>query len=205
MPLVILNGPTECGKGIAYQAIRQLYNAGDGRIKKKLHEIASAMFNVPLDLWDRREGKELPHPALGVTQGAYLKLARHVHLPRPFPCGGRALLSPRQALIYVSEVICKPSFGVDYFGRERAERVAAPGLWVCDSGGFIEELQALPPEDVCLIRIYGRGRFNERDTRGYIDYKGAFCVEVQNVGTEREYLRAVVATVDDFLHARGGL
>ena len=200
MAIVILNGPTLCGKGTAYKVIRQLYSAGDGRIKKKLHEIASALFNVPLDLWEQREGKEEPHPALGVSCVAYAQLMRHIKMPATPPRPGPRLLSPRQALIYVSEVICKPSFGADYFGRERAERVSAPGLWVCESGGFIEEVQMLPPEEVCIIRIYGRGRFSPEDTRSYIDLPGAFCVEVQNVGTEREFLRAVVDTVDDFLH-----
>lgn len=202
MAIIILNGPTLCGKGTAYKVIRQLYSAGDGRIKKKLHEIASALFNVPLDLWEQREGKEAPHPALLVSSDALSRLASTVKVklsgvPR---VNGRAMLSPRQALIYVSEVICKPAFGADYFGRERAERVSAPGLWVCESGGFIEEVQMLPPEEVCIIRIYGRGRFSPEDTRSYIDLPGAFCVEVQNVGTEREFLRAVVDTVDDFLH-----
>lgn len=200
MAIIILNGPTLCGKGTAYKVIRQLYSAGDGRIKKKLHEIASALFNVPLDLWEQREGKEEPHPALGVSCVAYAQLMRHIKMPTTPPRPGPRLLSPRQALIYVSEVICKPSFGADYFGRERAERVSAPGLWVCESGGFIEEVQMLPPEEVCIIRIYGRGRFSPEDTRSYIDLPGAFCVEVQNVGTEREFLRAVVDTVDDFLH-----
>jgi hypothetical protein len=188
--------------GTAYKVIRQLYSAGDGRIKKKLHEIASALFNVPLDLWEQREGKETPHPALLVSKDALTQLASVVKVklhdvPR---ANVRAMLSPRQALIYVSEVICKPAFGADYFGRERAERVASPGLWVCESGGFVEEVQMLPPEDVCIIRIYGRGRFNPEDTRSYIDLPGAFCVEIQNVGTERDFLRAVTATVDDFLH-----
>lgn len=200
MAIIILNGPTLCGKGTAYKVIRQLYSAGDGRIKKKLHEIASALFNVPLDLWEQREGKEDPHPALGVSASAYAQLMRVVKLPHTQPTVGPWLLSPRQALIYVSEVICKPAFGTDYFGRERAERVAAPGLWVCESGGFVEEVQMLPPEDVCIIRIYGRGRFSPEDTRNYIDLPGAFCVEVQNVGTEGDFLRAVTATVDDFLH-----
>lgn len=200
MAIIILNGPTLCGKGTAYKVLRQLYSAGDGRIKKKLHEIASALFNVPLDLWEQREGKEEPHPALGVSCVAYAQLMRHIKMPTTLPRPGPRLLSPRQALIYVSEVICKPSFGADYFGRERAERVSAPGLWVCESGGFIEEVQMLPPEEVCIIRIYGRGRFSPEDTRSYIDLPGAFCVEVQNVGTEREFLRAVVDTVDDFLH-----
>lgn len=200
MPIIILNGPTLCGKGTAYKVIRQLYSAGDGRIKKKLHEIASALFNVPLDLWEQREGKEEPHPALGVSGVAYAQLMRHVKVPDTQPGAGPWLLSPRQALIYVSEVICKPAFGADYFGRERAERVSAPGLWVCESGGFVEEVQMLPPEEVCIIRIYGRGLFSSEDTRSYIDLPGAFCVEVQNVGTEGEFLRAVVDTVDDFLH-----
>lgn len=200
MPIIILNGPTLCGKGTAYKVIRQLYSAGDGRIKKKLHEIASALFNVPLDLWEQREGKEDPHPALKLHISEYMRLANVITMPYPYEPDVFELISPRQALIYVSEVICKPAFGADYFGRERAERVAAPGLWVCESGGFIEEVQMLPPEDVCIIRIYGRGRFNPEDTRSYIDLPGAFCVEIANVGSERDFLRNITATVDDFLH-----
>lgn len=84
MAIIILNGPTLCGKGTAYKVIRQLYSAGDGRIKKKLHEIASALFNVPLDLWEQRDGKEDPHPALKLHISEYMRLANVITMPYPY-------------------------------------------------------------------------------------------------------------------------
>lgn len=209
MPIVILNGPAGCGKGIAYAAIRAVHNAGDGRIKKKLHEIASALWGVPLDLWDQREGKEEPHPKLTLAREELMGLAGPVKIPHAqlvhalnVPKGALVQISPRQALIYVSEVICKPAFGADYFGRERAERVAGGGLWCCESGGFLEEITPLPPEEVCLIRVRGRGEFGPDDTRSYLTVPGVRTVDIDNSGDPEDYLRAVLAEVDRFLAGR---
>lgn len=202
MPIIILNGPAGCGKGIAYTAIRSLYDAGDGRVKKKLHEIASALWGVPLELWDQREGKEVPHPALTISWPEYLRLGAHIKQPwadyKAFPPDVKQL-TPRQALIYVSEVICKPAFGADYFGRERAERVAGGGLWCCESGGFMAEVTPLPAADVLLLRVFGRGAFGPDDTRSYLTVPGVRTVDIDNSGDPEDYLRAVLAEVDRFL------
>ena len=203
MAIILLNGPTECGKGIAYTLIRAVYGAGDGRVKKRLHELASCIFQVPEALWEEREGKETPNPLLTVSTNEYYKLRKHIKLRQyDYELGNPEYsirLTPREALIYVSEVFAKPLFGQDYFGRERLKLIAAPGLYVCDSTGFNAELEGLNPADTMIIQVIGRGKFSTSDTRGYVHLPGAYSVTINNAGTVQEYLGDIERTVDQWV------
>jgi len=200
MAIILLNGPMGCGKGEAYKFIRAIYNAKDGRVKKRLHEIASAIFQVPHEFWEKRDGKETPNPKLRVYCRDSRKLAplgaiaRKLHHPEDM-----YELSPRQALIYVSEVLCKPMFGQNYFGLERLKLLTESGLYVDDSAGFQEELEGLDPAKVLIIQVMGRGKFGPNDTRSYVHLPGAFHVAINNTGTLAEFLKAVERTVDEWI------
>jgi hypothetical protein len=210
MALILLNGPAGCGKGEAYKTIRAVHNAHDGRVKKRLYEIASAVFGVSQGLWEEREGKEAPHPKLAVSVAQIQALSKHINLDlhddhspqRPRWAGGdRFLLSPRQALIYASEALIKPAFGAGYFGRVRRESMINPEetLYVDDSAGFPEELEGLNPRDVLILHIFGRGAFSPEDTRRYIELPGATHIAINNTGTLEQYLFEVCGVVDLWL------
>lgn len=202
--LILMSGPTESGKGEAYKYIRGTFNAKDGRVKARLHELASAVFKVPVELWEEREGKETPHPQLRVLGHEYWRLGAHIRLhdsERHFNNVRTTVdLSPRQALIYVSEVLAKPLFGQDYFGRERLKLIAEPGLYACDSaGGFPHELDGLVARDTLILQIVGRGEFKPSDSRTWATLPGAYVVAIDNRGTVPELLTAVGQTVEDWL------
>lgn len=201
MAIILLNGPMGCGKGEAYKFIRAIYNAKDGRVKKRLHEIASAIFQVPHELWEEREGKEKPNPKLRICCRNSRTLSAHMGLvsAKLWHPEGLYELSPRQALIYVSEVLCKPMFGDDYFGRERLKLIAEPGLYVDDSAGFPAELGGLDPARTLIIQVIGRGKFGPNDSRGYVSLPGAHVVTINNAWTLSNFLKAVERTVDEWL------
>jgi hypothetical protein len=106
-------------------------------------------------------------------------------------------LTPREALIYVSEVVCKPAFGATYFGNMRLRLVDKPGLYIDDSCGFVEELYNL--RDIRIIQVMGRGSFGPDDTRTYVTLPNVPTVTIFNTGTEEEYLQAVHRTVEEWL------
>lgn len=196
--LILMNGPTGCGKGEAHNLIVQRFGAQDGRVKKRLHEIASAIFQVPVEFWERREGKEEPNDLLGILPGEVRDLRQHVEL-HPQDGDGFYKLSPRQALIYVSEVMVKPLLGSDYFGRERLKLISKPGLYVDDSSGFPEELIGLDPKRTAIIQIHGRGEFGPSDTRKYIELPGAHNFKVDNSGSLEEFKEQIERVVFDLL------
>jgi len=199
MAIILLNGPMGCGKGEAYKFIRAIYNAKDGRVKKRLYEIASAIFQVPPEFWEKRDGKETPNPKLRVCELDYITAARlGVERKEHYP-EHMYEFSPRQALIYVSEHLCKPMFGKKYFGLERLKLLTEPGLYVDDSAGFQEELEGLDPAKVLIIQVTGRGEFGPNDTRKYVHLPGAFHVAINNTGTLAEFLKAVERTVDEWI------
>ena len=84
-------------------------------------------------------------------------------------------LSPRQALQYVSEGICKPRYGKDYFGRISAQEVALCNndFIIFSDGGFIEEVDRISEKaDVILIRLRKEGVDFTGDTRTYLYPEG---------------------------------
>ena len=82
-------------------------------------------------------------------------------------------MSPRQALIHVSENVIKPIEGKDYFGRQAKKSVLASELlvFVFSDGGFIDEIQALKSDKtkVTVIRLHREGFTFEGDSRSYVD------------------------------------
>jgi hypothetical protein len=80
--------------------------------------------------------------------------------------------SRREALIYVSEEIIKPTHGSDYFGKKAAEEMQPNVLYCFSDGGFKEELQPiinkLGTENIILIQLTREGCSFSSDSRRYI-------------------------------------
>lgn len=151
--VIILNGPPGVGKDVQAQAIvgrlKQVRKVCVMQMKDALYAETLYHYNLDescLDLFIDRDYKERPNLVFG----------------------GR---SPRQALQYVSEQICKPRYGKDYFGIASAVQVgnAKEDLIIFSDGGFIEEIECInKAADTFVIRLHKEGVDFTGDTRTYL-------------------------------------
>lgn len=204
--LVLLNGPKECGKSELVKALKALTNnTVDRRTKDKLFELTIAFFCLTEEqfwtIYNNRVMKETPHQLFTVTRNAYDFVRTHLELPLVQDTD-MCQLSCREALIYVSEVITKPTFGQDYLGVARAKSIQPGEFAIDDSAGFDDELppsiEKLGQDNVLLIRIYGRGSF-EGDSRKYIS-NGVVrnTVDLYNTGSEEDFQREALRHIQKF-------
>ncbi len=86
-------------------------------------------------------------------------------------------ISPREAMIYVSEEIIKPTYGKDHYGKKLLERVKfieennGDMNFVIPDGGFEEEVQVLMdayPENVWIVHMKSKDCSFKNDSRDYI-------------------------------------
>lgn len=101
------------------------------------------------------------------------------------------LISPREALIYTSELVYKPKYGKDYFGKCAAESLSEGVLNVFSDGGFKEEIIPLIDKvgytNITLVHLYRKHTSFAGDSREYIhDVVGIIPVEVHNNSTIEE-------------------
>jgi hypothetical protein len=119
-------------------------------------------------------------------------------------------------MIYVSEVIVKPRWGEDWFGKERVRYIrsvedtysenSSSILFTDDSCAFIDELRPLikhiTQENILLIRVHREGYTFEGDSRRYIPDGVIYnTYDVDNNGSEQEYFDKVEDVVRKFLNA----
>lgn len=94
----------------------------------------------------------------------------------------------REALIAVSETLCKPPHGDDFFGKLLLKRIQArpEQLIVITDSGFLGEAQplidAMPPDSVNVLRLIRPGCSFVGDSRGYIHPLGAGNHPLENNG-----------------------
>ena len=211
--LILLNGPMECGKNVAVDYIKGYFSKQivDRRCKDHLFELTAKFFRMEMSTfssyYENREYKETPMEAFAVSAERYNQLM--IVLGKP-TINAQLLdrsvkLSVREALILVSEVLTKPTFGKEYFGDARAmSMMLSEDEWaIDDSCGFADEIgpsmDALGQSNIMLIRIYGRGEFNANDSRGYIP-EGVVhnTVDVYNDGTEQKFLGCILDLANEF-------
>ncbi|WP_373088731.1 hypothetical protein [Zhongshania sp.] len=209
--LILLNGPIGCGKTAAVQTLVDRFsNTASAECKEHLHLLTQIFFNVePSVYWtiyEDRSQKELPQAEFQIQLEEYNKLAKLLGKPhRVSP--DKVPISIREAMIYVSELVCKPAFGEDYFGRVRASKLNLSGddtLYIDDSAGFEDEvppaIQALGQENILLIRVRGRGTF-DGDSRNYLpDGLCDHTVDVYNTASLQEFVNRVCSYVQGFIN-----
>lgn len=207
--LILLNGPIGCGKTDVVNYLKEHYLLTDRRCKDKLFKLTKELFCVDSrtfwNIYNTRELKEVPHEAFKLTYTEAKKLYEHLGKCPPKLCSW-VNISIREAMIYVSEIICKPAFGKDYFGIARVKDMTLGELAIDDSCGFAEELppavEKLGQENIILIRIHGRGTF-EGDSRSYIkDGVIDNTVDVYNTGSLGEYFKTILKIVEDFINGK---
>ena len=208
--MILFNGPAGCGKNVAIDYMKGYLKLVDSRCKDKLFKLTQDLFNVResrfWEIYNDRSLKEKPlndfilsHTELAKLQ-MYLYPEDALYIPK-----GYFPISIRQAMIYVSELICKPAFGEDYFGKARAETLDTTGVvYVDDSCGFDNEIppttDKLGQESVLLLRIHGRGSF-EGDSRNYIS-EGIVnnAVDIYNTNSIDDFFKEVHYHIDKFLN-----
>ncbi len=214
---ILLNGSRLCGKD---SAINYLKQQGVPLVireaKDSLHKLTQMLFCVPeeryWEIYNDRSLKEKPLNDFRITliPNEYLVL-RNVLGQEDLRLQGfdgvnvKVDLSVRQAMIYVSEVICKPRWGANYFGESRTNLILDGEIIVDGSCGFKEELPPLiaklGQKNILLIRVHRDGCTFAGDSRSLIE-DGVInnTVDVYNNGLEQDYLDNVYKLVKEFLN-----
>ncbi len=205
--IILLNGGKLCGKNISVDRIKHLMfnTVEDRRCKDHLFEVTALLFKMTVEEffvpYENRELKEVPLERFSISGSEFNRLlpfiggGDRVFSRDMFGIESRVKLSSREALIYTSEVVCKPAFGQDYFGVARAESIGEDEFSIDDSCGFDDEIpptiSKLGMENVMLIRIRGRGSF-DGDSRNFIsDGVVDNTHDLWNTGTEEEFLSQI--------------
>lgn len=154
--VVVLNGPPCSGKNyITDQLIKHLaisdITSEELMFKTGLYKETAKQYFMPyygfVDLATNRTTKDLPNERLGG-------------------------ISPREALINVSENYIKPLLGKDYFAKVLLENIKDKDVYIISDGGFKEEIQALIDSPkinrLLLVQLMAPGCFFEGDSRSYI-------------------------------------
>ena len=213
--LVLFNGPAECGKNSVIDALSYDMTLTHRRCKDHLFVLVRSLFCLSQNRFNQlyfdRVMKEKPVPEFRLSWYEFENLHKIIpEVKYELQRDGYVFISIRSALIYTSEVICKPAFGQDYFGVARAKSLAIDlelsddWTWVDDSCGFDDEiipsLELLGQENVMLLRIHGRGQFDATDSRKYIsDGVVNNTIDVYNDGLENDYIALVTKIMVDFL------
>lgn len=162
-PIIILNGPPNCGKDTLADALSDV--AVKVEFKHALYKETAKYCKVDLshftNLATNRSTKEKYIHMLGCT--------------------------PRGALIHVSENIIKPQYGKQFFGKALARTISQrpwASAFVVSDGGFDEEIEPLHDVGkVLIVRVLRDGCSFEGDSRKYLD--NPICV-LDNNGTVEE-------------------
>ena len=158
MRVIILNGPPNIGKDTLGNNVQQLIGWPRMEFKEALYRETASYYGVDLVtfamLASGRTTKEVPMPTLGG-------------------------LSPRQAMIHVSEEVIKPKFGKQFFGAKAYELIqtldGSTDTVVFSDGGFVEEAGYLVGMgcEVHIIQLHAEGRDFGNDSRNYVTVGGA--------------------------------
>ncbi len=183
--VVLLNGPPGSGKdsgGKTLECIGFKVLKFAGHLKRSVYADHGLPLDLPLEFFD--PVKELPQP---VFHGK----------------------SWRQACIDKSELMMKPAYGQNIFGRLflrelwQEYRKGETNIAVTDSG-FTAEAEALIPyigaENMLLIRLHAeeRGKSFAGDSRNYITLGGIATVDLYNNEMELSYQYRLIDLVQEW-------
>lgn len=185
--VIILNGAPNCGKDYIAEVLQSYIILNTGlncsilKYKSRLYRITAALYGLDeiklIEVANNRILKETPMVALGG-------------------------LSPRKALIKVSEGIVKPIFGERYFGEALASSIGSEDFVVIPDGGFSEEVVPLVECDrvhrVVVVRLTADGCTFEGDSRSYI-HKGPSLKDVSFL----DYHNRKDGNIDDLVKMLG--
>lgn len=191
--IVILNGPPGCGKDTIAIQLVDYFNLLHGKkarfsqFKDAVYRETQKYYGIPdseMDIFTDRLKKETPNNLLG-------------------------FISPRQALIHVSESVIKPVHGQAFFGKESLKFVDKHAknfdMFIFADGGFIAEVDELRKHhEVLVIRLHNGNMDFKGDSRRYLTdeelnerrvsfldhdmHNGRFVLDTHCLATDIEYI-----------------
>lgn len=215
--VVLLNSPKGTGKTVTNRLLHeQLYREGfyveDIQFKDKLFDLTASLFNLHIeefmDCYNDRETKENPCVAFQINTQAFLDLAKYLEYSLteiaercPPECKDKVWLSTREAMIYVSQFICKPTFGEEYFGEAFAAEIGAQDFVIDDSCGFIEEInpviEKVGADNVYVVQFTRDGIDTfEGDSRGWVNHPDVKTIRLTNDGELEDFVDDILAFLD---------
>lgn len=225
--LIVFSAPAKVGKDTAIEYLRNKgINLTTAECKTHLHKLTQDIFNVSeevyWEIYNNRKYKEEWNKLFQIPEESFYKLASILHYHQYDSYGGEVRfvddkdrtrfaindkywLSIREAVIFVSEVMVKPTLGKQYFGNIRKEQIDSSNdtLFGDASYGFTYELtptiELLGKENILAIRIHRDGYTFDGDSRtllpdGLVDN----VVDVYNNGKEEDFLEEVYEHVINF-------
>lgn len=180
--VVILNGPPGCGKDVTASYLADYHKYAHREFKRKLIEVTCCLFSLTVDHFMSlytRELKEQPSPKLNG-------------------------MSPRESLIFVSEVVIKPNFGKMYFGEAANKELVFGAVNVFSDGGFFEEAELISKargrENLLILRLHREGCDFSKDSRRYLTDEecsvlASRYVDVYNDSSELDFFKKIQSEI----------
>ena len=208
--VIILNSPPAAGKNALADALTERTGASHKAMKDKLYILTDALFGLSEGTTERlnddREQKERRHPFYVISTERFNDLQLYMktgygYLTPSIPDDG-CMITVREALIYVSELVVKPSFGSAYFGKELACNVDLESGTVVSDGGFSSEIQEVVnkvgKENVYVVQFTREGASSfEGDSRGWVNLEGVKTLRTTNNGTITELCDEVLEWIKE--------
>ena len=161
---ILLNGPPGVGKDTIADIIAKQYDFETVSFKHQLYIETAKYFNVELSRFierhNDRQFKEM--------------VWQELQCRPPF---SEVFLSTRDALIFVSESVIKPTQGINYFGRKAVDRCELMTAtidathFVFSDSGFTDETTTVIGafEHVLLVHLHREGCEWGNDSRNYVE------------------------------------
>lgn len=162
--VIICNCPAQTGKDVFAKYMSTRYGHTHLEFKTKLIELTRSIYDVSKETWDEIYVSGTKETPMDIFDG----------------------LSPREALIYVSEDVIKPKFGKNYFGKSAAKQLK-DGLNIFSDGGFFDEInevvKVVGVENVIFFEFERDNKTFEGDSRKRVNFDGIHRIVFDNNGT----------------------
>ena len=182
MKAILVNGPPRSGKDTASDHIESRYNAEHLKFATPIYQSVPRLFNIPFEKWAAlyiEEKEELQPELMG--------------------------MSPREAMIWLSESVMKPHFGSDVFGHMFTNALpyhSPESLIVVSDSGFQPEAEVLMKEigveNMLLLRIHRPGCDFRNDSRNYV-FLDCESHDIDNDGSLDDFYKRVGELVQPFV------
>jgi hypothetical protein len=215
---ILFNSPKGSGKshigellkGKLQDEVSHWWRVAQVDFKDILYEKTASLFGWDEDCFHEeatdRSSKDVVSDQLTITTSAYNTMCSYIDCScslseERYAGKGMVKLTPREAMIYTAEIVLKPAFGQEYFGRQLVKHVKDYGNleYVIECGtGFVEEVQPILEEygkDVITVIQLHRQGFTEwgNDSRDYISIEGVEIVTAINLeGQEEDLVKQLV-------------
>lgn len=183
MKVIFLNGPPRSGKDTVGRIITEVVP------QARTHKMANALKIGTHALFAGLRGPDACKAAIARGHNREDLYEYSKETPSAFFFGK----TPRECYIAVSELLCKPVFGQEFFGQILAEGIQTHPevpLWAITDSGFVPEvlpiIRAVGRENCMLVRVHREGCTFAGDSRSYIDLDVPTKLDLRNDGTLAE-------------------